>query len=515
MKYEKKRTETNEENGDKNGILRCFRYLLFKQTTTMKTARIQSLFAATMVAAILSLNVTVIAQPDTEAQPVPPPSATPQRSAADLEKLAAPMALYPDPLVAVMLPAAAYPVEIVQAARFVANTNNLATLDEQPWDDNVKAVARFPSVIQNMSDELSWTAELGQAFVQQPSELMEAIQTLRAKAQSVGTLQSTPQQVVIVTNAVVERMYETQIVYVTNTVVQIVPASPQVVYVPVYNPVVVYAPPPTYIYSPATPLIVFGAGIACGIIIANNHCDWHYGGVYYGRSTVVVYHGSGYGRYPYYPPPPHYRPPPYYPPPGYRPPPPGYRPPGYPPPSYHPGRPDFLSGPSRWSVHRTTLAARSKPNGGQRRSQGTAQRQHDGSTRLEFRGLRNRNPPGSRHRHRSNSSRNRDRRPTASPWPATAAQRPAQSSSAWSQPRPANNTPAQTPNVTRPTPSRGNAQPVSNPSVNRPEPSSAGQRSAFDGVNNGAAARDSSSRGASSRGSNQSSRGGNARGGRQ
>ena len=88
-------------------------------------------------------------------RPVPPPSAPAQRSAADLEKLVAPIALYPDPLIAVMLPAAAYPVEVVQAARFVANTNNLATLDDQPWDANVKAVARFPSVIQKMNDDLS------------------------------------------------------------------------------------------------------------------------------------------------------------------------------------------------------------------------------------------------------------------------------------------------------------------------------------------------------------------------
>ena len=285
----------------------------------MKSTRIQILLAATMAAAISALNATALAQPVSNVQSVPPPAAEPQRSAADLEKLAAPMALYPDPLVAVMLPAAAYPLEIVQAARFVANTNNLATLDDQPWDDNVKAVARFPSVIQNMSDELNWTVELGQAFVQQPSELMDAVQSLRAKAQSVGTLQTTPQQVVIVTNAVVERMYETQIVYVTNTVVQIVPASPQLIYVPVYNPVVVYAPPPTYVYSPVSPLIVFGAGIACGVIIANHHCDWYYGGVYYGRRTTVVVVGGG--RHSYYPPPPYYRPPPYYPPPGYRPPP--------------------------------------------------------------------------------------------------------------------------------------------------------------------------------------------------
>lgn len=287
--------------------------------------------------------IAAVAQ-ETSNQPgeasAPPPSTPAQRSAAELEKLVAPMALYPDPLVAVMLPAAAYPVEVVQAARFVADTNNLSKLDEQPWDENVRAVARFPSVIQKMSDELGWTVELGQAFVEQPLDLMDAIQSLRAKAESLGTLRTSAEQVVLVTNAVVERTYESQTVFVTNTIVQITPANPQVVYVPVYNPVIVYAPPPGYVYNPAAPLIVFGTGIAVGVILANRHCNWYYGGVYYGRGGFVVWGGSRYGRYPYYPPPPHYRPPPYRPPPGYRPPPPGYRPPGYPPSgAMPPGRP--------------------------------------------------------------------------------------------------------------------------------------------------------------------------------
>jgi hypothetical protein len=449
-----------------------------------------------------------------DTQPAPPPSAIPQRSASDLEKLVAPMALYPDPLVAVMLPAAAYPVEIVQAARFVSNTNNLATLDNQPWDDNVKAVAKFPSVIQNMSDQLGWTVELGQAFVQQPSELMDAIQSLRAKAQSVGTLQTTPQQVVIVTNAVVERTYETQIVYVTNMVVQIVPVSPEVIYVPVYNPVVVYAPPPYYVYNPVSPLIVFGAGIACGIIIANNHCDWHYGGVYYGRSTVVIWGGSGHGRYPYYPPPPYYRPPPYYPPPGYRPPPPGYRPPGYPPPSYNPSRPTpYPANGSRPGVP-TTLPANA----------GASQRWQPDQSRMVANGGARALPSASTMEARGWSSgvTASATRPASGPsaantWnkPATVAPQPARNLPATSQPRTTYNPPAQTPNVTRPVPSPGNTQPAPSQPVNRPSQSNTGPGSAFGGVGNGAAARNSSNRGAVSRSGGQISRGGNPPGGRQ
>ena len=123
--------------------------------------------------------------------PTPPLSAPPKRGAAELEKLAAPIALYPDPLIAVILPASAYPLEIVEAARFVKDTNNIALLDQQPWDPNVKALARFPAALQKMDQDLAWTVALGQAFQEQDLDLMNAIQALRAKASAAGTLQST------------------------------------------------------------------------------------------------------------------------------------------------------------------------------------------------------------------------------------------------------------------------------------------------------------------------------------
>ena len=227
------------------------------------------------------------ASPAPAATPAPPPSAPAERSAADLEKLVAPIALYPDSLIATILPASVYPLEIVQAARFVANTNNLANLDAQPWDENVKAVARVPAVIQKMNDDLTWTMELGETFLAQDKAVMDAIQNLRAKAQKAGTLQTTPQQVVTVTNMVIEKTVEQQVVVVTNTIVQIQPSNPQVVYVPTYNPYTVYYPPPTYVYNPYAPLVTFGAGIAVGAIIANN-CDWHHGGCYHGDVNVDV-----------------------------------------------------------------------------------------------------------------------------------------------------------------------------------------------------------------------------------
>ena len=233
------------------------------------------------------------AQPDpSSVASAPPPSAPAQRSAADLEKLAAPIALYPDALIATILPAAAYPLEIVQAARFVADTNNLAKLDAQPWDENVKAVAAVPAAIQKLNDDLPWTISLGEAFIAQPKELMDTIQNLRAKAQSLGTLKTTPQQVVIVTNYVVVQTNITQVVMVTNQVVQIQSANPQVIYVPAYDPWYVYYPPPVYYVGPP-PVVTFAVGVTVGLIIANN-CDWHGGGIYVGHHGAVVWGGGGY-----------------------------------------------------------------------------------------------------------------------------------------------------------------------------------------------------------------------------
>jgi hypothetical protein len=219
--------------------------------------------------------------------PAPPPAAPAKRSAADLEKLVAPIALYPDPLLATLLPASVYPLEIVQAARFVSNTNNLAKLDEQPWDKSVKDVARVPDAIKKLNDDISWTIELGEAFLAQDKDIMDAIQAMRNKAQKAGTLQTTPQQVVVVTNMVVEKTVEQQVVVVTNTVVQIQPSSSSVVYVPAYNPYTVYYPPPAYVYNPVAPLVTFTAGVAMGAIIANN-CNWYGGGCYHGDVDIDI-----------------------------------------------------------------------------------------------------------------------------------------------------------------------------------------------------------------------------------
>jgi hypothetical protein len=421
--------------------------------------------------------------------PAPPPSASPQRSAADLEQLAAPIALYPDSVIAVMLPAAVYPLEIVQAARFVRDTNNLAKLDAQPWDENVKAVARIPTLIKKMDDEISWTSDLGQAFIDQPSELMDAIQTLRTKATSAGTLRTTEQQVVVVTNLVVERTYEQQVVYVTNTVVQIQPANPQVIYVPQYSPTVVYVAPP----DPMVPVVTFGVGLAIGAIIANNHCDWGYGGCYHGH----------------YPPPPPYYPPPYHPPPGAPRPPPAGRPPGAPPPGSRPpaNRPPGNGPPGnpppggpgqpsqRWQPDQSRLRSSGAPGSAQTR---------------EARGWGGGDAVSQRPAVGTGSSL---ARPSQLPAGSPGGARPAQQPSLGTSQRPAANTPRPSTPVASQRPASAPSRPASSPSAggayNRPAPSN----SAFSGVNSGSSARQFSNRGSSSRGGGFSGgRGGGGRG---
>jgi hypothetical protein len=219
---------------------------------------------------------------------VPPPSAAPKLSAAELEKLLMPIALYPDPLLATLLPASVYPLEVVQAQRFIQDTNNIANIDQQPWDDSVKALARIPEALKKLNEDLDWTIQLGEAFLNQDKDVTDTIQALRLKASTAGTLKTSEQQTIVVTNMVTEKTVEQQVVVVTNTVVQIQPSNPEVVYVPSYPPTV-YAPPPSYVADPYAPLITFAAGAAMGAIIANN-VDWNDGGCYWGGGGG--YHGD-------------------------------------------------------------------------------------------------------------------------------------------------------------------------------------------------------------------------------
>jgi uncharacterized membrane protein YgcG len=380
----------------------------------------------------------------------PPPSAPAKRSAADLEKLAAPVALYPDPLLAVVLPASVYPVEIVQAARLATNANNMSQIEARAWDSNVKSLAKFPDVIKKMSDDLDWTVQLGQAFLEQPMDLMNAIQSLRAKATANGVLKNTPQQTVISTNAVVERTYEGQVVYVTNTVIQVQPASTNVVYVPSYNPQVIYVHDDD---DDIEGLVSFGVGMAFGAAIWGN-CDWYYGGCYWGH----------------YPPPPPPYPPPYHPPPGSPRPPSAGRPPG----GERPERPGDGTRP-----------------GGQRPTQQPSQRWQPDQSRLRSSGAATAAP----------STRLPESRGWSSGGPSAST-------------RPSTGTVGTRPTTTtRPEVVRPSTTPSPAPSTRPSAQPSRSSSSAFNGVSNTSAARDYSSRGSSSRGSTSFGGGGVSRGG--
>jgi hypothetical protein len=174
----------------------------------------------------------------------------------ELEDLLAPVALHPDALIALILPASTNPSDVVLAARRLAINPDPTRLDEEPWDDSVRGLARYPEVVKWMDENLSWTKELGLAFSAQPADVMNAIQRLRMKARAAGTLQDTPQQQVVV----------------MEEEIRIVPAQTEVIYVPRYDPTVVYVSRPVY-YPSA--FLTFGIGYPVGYWLAYD-CDWRY-----------------------------------------------------------------------------------------------------------------------------------------------------------------------------------------------------------------------------------------------
>jgi hypothetical protein len=172
-------------------------------------------------------------------------------SDSQLDQLLGPIALYPDPLLAQLLPAATLPGQIVLADRYLAGGGDPNSVDQQPWDASVQALARYPAVLQYLDDNLPWTTELGQAFLNQQQLVMDSIQRLRRSAENEGNLVSTPQQQVVDDNGEIE----------------ILPADPAVVYVPVYQP--------DYVYVQSG--FGLGFGFACTIgPWLNCDFDWHH-----------------------------------------------------------------------------------------------------------------------------------------------------------------------------------------------------------------------------------------------
>ena len=218
----------------------------------------------------------------------PAPAATPLLSKPQLDQLVAPIALYPDPLLSQVLMASAYPLELVEAARWASANKGVAgaaltqAMGGQPWDESVKALVATPSVLDMMSQKIEWTEMLGNAVAAQQADVMAAVQRLRVQAQSHGALKTTAQQTVTVDASQ------------AAPVVEIMPAEPEMIYVPYYEPAVVYgawpypAYPPYFFPAPvgyvAGPGLWFGPGVALGFGWDRwgnwGRFNWHGGNIY-------------------------------------------------------------------------------------------------------------------------------------------------------------------------------------------------------------------------------------------
>jgi hypothetical protein len=211
---------------------------------------------------------------------VPPLTETPSRAydAAELDRIMSPIALYPDPLLAQVLSAATFASEIPAAMQWVdarrgRTGEQLAealAAERVPWDPSVQALVAFPTVLQTMATSMQWTVEIGDAFKAQPSDVMDAVQRLRAQAQSYGYLRSTPQLQVVQSQGI-----------------EILPVNPSYVVVPYYDPIVVFAPPrPRFLVSSA---IYLGFGVRLGLWY--EPWGWRSSGFYWPTHRVI-------GRYP-------------------------------------------------------------------------------------------------------------------------------------------------------------------------------------------------------------------------
>jgi len=225
--------------------------------------------------------------PAQDAQAPPYTQQTPEQ----LQQLVAPIALYPDSLVAQVLAASTFPEEVVEADRWVQANPDLKgdalgqAVDQQPWDPSVKALAAFPAVLGNMDKNLSWTSSLGDAYYNQQPDVMDAVQVMRRKAQDAGNLKSTPQQSVTAQGPAID----------------IEPADPNEVYVPAYDPWLVYGYPVTawpgwYPYPGiwfGGPYLSFGIGYPIGWF-GGFGWGWGHWGFNWGGRYAMYNHGRYY-----------------------------------------------------------------------------------------------------------------------------------------------------------------------------------------------------------------------------
>ena len=213
-----------------------------------------------------------------------------------LDSLVAPIALYPDPMLAQVLAASTYPLEIIQLQQWLEKNKNLKdkaladAVAKQPWDASIQALAALPDLVKRLADDIQWTTDLGNAFLAQQSDVMDAVQRMRKKAQDKGNLKSNEQQKV-----------ETKVIE-NKSVIIVEQSNPQVVYVPSYDPVVVYGPPvypyPPIYYPPpgyyaAGMAISFGVGVMMGAFWSGG---WGWGCGWGGNNDITINRNNNFNR---------------------------------------------------------------------------------------------------------------------------------------------------------------------------------------------------------------------------
>jgi len=214
---------------------------------TMKTKPYRITFSVLILSASLALYVSAC----------PPPAYA--FSDQELDDILAPIALYPDPLLAEMLPASTYPGEIAEADAWFKRGGTISGVDGQDWDESVKAIAYYPDILGRMAGNLEWTADLGDAFLNQPDDVTSSIQRLRWEARNAGNLVSNDKQQVTI----------------DGNIIEIIPAQPDTMYVPQYDDTAVYE-------ESGQPFITYGFGLPIGGWLIMDF-DW--------RTHHVIYHG--------------------------------------------------------------------------------------------------------------------------------------------------------------------------------------------------------------------------------
>jgi Protein of unknown function (DUF3300) len=252
---------------------------------------IRQMAACLCVAAIIPGDAATVAMQQSVAPAAQAPATIPPDQ---LDSLVAPIALYPDPLLSQTLVASTYPLEIIQLQQWLGKHPGLKdealvkAVEKEDWDPSVQAMAPMPEVVKQLADNIKWTTDLGNAFLAQQKDVMDAVQRMRKKADDAGNLKSSEQQKV-----------ETRVVE-NKQVIVIEQANPQVIYVPSYDPTVIYGPAvypyPAIAYPPpgyyaAGMAISFGVGIAMGAAWGGG---WGYGCGWGGNNNVYVNHNNNF-----------------------------------------------------------------------------------------------------------------------------------------------------------------------------------------------------------------------------